>query len=64
MDTPKPMHGTWVLIAPDGRKYTGDSPIQVMRAEQAERVPAHVAVQRIVEGLLDTRPRKRSCKRR
>ena len=48
MDTPKPMEGTWVLVAPNGREYTGPSPIQALRAEQAERVPAHVAVQRIM----------------
>lgn len=48
MDTPKPMQGTWVLVAPNGREYTGESPILALRAEQAERVPAQVAVQRIM----------------
>ena len=52
MDTPKPMEGTWVLVAPNGREYTGLSPIQALRAEQAERVPAQVAVQRIMAELV------------
>ncbi len=47
-DTPKPMEGTWVLVAPNGREYTGHSPIMALRAEQAERVPASVAVARIM----------------
>jgi hypothetical protein len=37
-----------VLVAPNGREYTGRSPILALRAEQAERVPAQVAVQRIM----------------
>lgn len=40
MNTPKPMEGTWVLVAPNGREYTGLSPIHALRAEQQERVPA------------------------
>jgi hypothetical protein len=39
METPKPMEGTWVLVAPNGREYTGLSPIQALHEEQAERVP-------------------------
>jgi hypothetical protein len=45
--TPKALEGTWTLIGPDGRQWTGDSPLRVARAEQAERVPDSVAVKRI-----------------
>ena len=48
METPKPMQGPWTLKRPDGKSYHGDSPIACLRAEQAERVPAQVAVQRIM----------------
>lgn len=45
--TPKPMEGMWTLIGPDGRQWTGDSPIRAARAEQSDRVPDSVAVKRI-----------------
>jgi hypothetical protein len=48
MDTPKPMQGQWTLTRHDGKCYVGDSPIACVRAEQAERVPAQVAVRRIM----------------
>ncbi len=48
MNTPKPMEGTWVLVAPNGREYTGLSPMQALRAEQAERVPSELALERIL----------------
>jgi hypothetical protein len=51
MDTPKPMPGIWQLRRPDGRYYMGESPIACLRMEQAERVPAQVAVQRVVAAL-------------
>jgi hypothetical protein len=43
-----PMKGTWVLVAPNGREYTGLSPIQALRAEQEERVPADVALANVL----------------
>lgn len=52
MDTPKPMQGPWTLKRPDGKFYVADSPIACLRAEQAERVPAQVAVQRIMAELV------------
>jgi hypothetical protein len=52
MKTPKPMHGPWTLKRPDGKFYVADSPIACLRAEQAERVPAQVAVQRIMAELV------------
>lgn len=45
--TPKPMPGTWVLIAPDGQTWTGDSPIKCVHAEIHSRVPPQVALARI-----------------
>lgn len=47
--TPPPMRGTWTLIAPDGRKWEGDSPLRLAAAEQRERVPDQVAVQRVLD---------------
>ena len=52
METPRPMKGSWALKRPDGKLYVADSPIACLRAEQAERVPAQVAVQRIMEVLV------------
>ena len=49
--TPKPMAGRWWLIAPDGSDFQGDSPIDCIKAEIASRVPAHVALARIADGL-------------
>ena len=51
MDTQKPMQGVWRLTAPDGRYWDGMTPLAACRAEQAERVPAQVAVQRIMAEL-------------
>jgi hypothetical protein len=46
--TPKAQEGTWTLIAPDGRQWRAESPLKCASAEQRERVPAHVAVARIM----------------
>lgn len=47
-DTPKPMEGIWTLIAPDGRTWQAESPLRVVAKEQRERVPANVALERIM----------------
>lgn len=52
-ETPKPMAGTWVLTAPDGQTWTGDSPIKCAQAEMHSRVPPQVALARIRRSLLD-----------
>lgn len=52
-ETPKPMPGTWVLTAPDGQTWTGDSPIQCVHAEMHARVPPQVALARIRRALMD-----------
>lgn len=49
METPKPQAGTWTLEAPDGRTWQADSPLRCCGAELQERVPAHVALARILE---------------
>lgn len=48
METPQPMAGTWRLTAPDGRYWDGMTPLAACRAEQAERVPADVALARVL----------------
>ena len=48
METPKPMPGTWTLTAPDGRTWQADSPLRCVSVEQRERVPANVAMARVV----------------
>lgn len=49
METPKPMQGVWSLIAPDGREWRESSPLRCVSLEQSERVPAQVALARILE---------------
>ena len=46
--TPKPQVGLWTLIAPNGRMYQADSPLRCCGLEQRERVPADVAMARIL----------------
>jgi hypothetical protein len=49
--TPRPQEGTWTLQAPDGRTFTGDSPIRCIHAEITERVPPQVALGRIARSM-------------
>lgn len=53
METPKPQAGTWTLTAPDGRTWEASSPLHCASREQAERIPAKVALDRIFAALLD-----------
>lgn len=48
METPKPMAGTWTLTAPDGRQWQAGSPLRTVSLEQRERVPADVALGRVL----------------
>ncbi|MFH1999801.1 MAG: hypothetical protein ABIK28_08975 [Planctomycetota bacterium] len=48
---PKPMTGKWTLTGPDGRAWSSDSPLHCCHLEQKERVPAHVALKRILHAL-------------
>lgn len=58
-DTPTPLEiGTWVLVSPSGKEYTGFSPIECLKAESAERIPAEVALGRIARGLLEDNPQQ------
>jgi hypothetical protein len=50
-ETPKPAHGTWTLISPNGKVYQGDSPIKCVQAESSARIPAHIALGRISRSL-------------
>jgi hypothetical protein len=47
--TPPAQAGTWTLTAPDGRTWQAESPLKACSLEQRERVPASVALARIVE---------------
>lgn len=47
--TPEP--GTWRLIAPSGVEYTGTSPMHALQAEQRARMPADVAMGRVMAAL-------------
>jgi hypothetical protein len=49
--TPKSQVGTWCLVAPDGREFTGESPLHCIRAESSTRIPPHVALGRIARSL-------------
>jgi hypothetical protein len=44
----KAQPGTWTLTAPDGRQWTADSPLAAAGLEQKERIPAKVALARIM----------------
>jgi len=46
-----PQTGTWTLIAPDGRTWTAESPLKVCAAEQRDRIPAEIMLQRIFEAV-------------
>lgn len=48
METPKPMPGTWILTAPDGRTWQADSPLRACSLEQRERVPQEVGLARVL----------------
>ena len=43
------LKGEWMLIAPNGRKWTAESPLHCVRAELNDRVPATVQLQRIMK---------------
>jgi hypothetical protein len=53
--TQKPMEGTWTLTAPDGRAWQAESPLRVVAKESRERVPATVALERILSAADETR---------
>lgn len=54
--TPQPMAGTWTLTAPDGRTWSGDSPLRCVTAEVHDRVPPEVALARIKLAMLEEDP--------
>ena len=48
MDTPTPMQGEWTLVRPDGKRYKADGPLKCVSVEMQERVPADVALARVM----------------
>lgn len=54
METPKPMQGPWTLKRPDGKCYVAESPLRCVILEQSERVPADLALARILEAATPT----------
>jgi hypothetical protein len=42
------MPGTWTLTAPDGRTWLAESPLRAAAAEGRDRVPAEVAIARVL----------------
>jgi len=47
-ETQKQQAGTWILIAPDGRRFEAETPMLCARNELHDRVPASVALERIM----------------
>ena len=43
----EPQEGTWTLTAPDGRQWTGASGLLAAAAEQRDRIPTEVQLERI-----------------
>ena len=52
-DPYKAMPGTWTLIAPNGQRWQGHSPINVLSKEATERIPAQVRMERLTKSLAD-----------
>lgn len=41
----------WTLISPSGVKFTADSPLKCCREEQRTRIPAEVAIERVIAAI-------------
>lgn len=73
--TPKPVEGLWYLLAPDGRVFNGNSPMECITAEINDRIPPLIALARIRRALIEpdapdrktdrrqTHDRKEDCER-
>lgn len=48
---PPAQEGTWTLTAPDGRTWTGKSPLDLARQENSERVPPEERLRRLFRGI-------------
>ena len=48
--------GAWTLTAPDGRTWQADSPLKACSAEQRDRIPPEVVLQRIFDALNEGKP--------
>lgn len=52
-ETPKAEAGTWTLISPSGKQWQASNPIRCAAAEQRERVPPEVAMERIIAAIVE-----------
>lgn len=57
--TPQPMAGTWRLVAPDGREWTGDKPFACVIREANERIPPLTQLARIRLSVEEPDPEER-----
>lgn len=46
--TSKPEAGVWKLISPSGIEFTADSPLRCCQLESRQRIPAEVALARVI----------------
>lgn len=60
----EPQEGTWTLTAPDGRQWTGASGLKAAAAEQRERIPPAVQLERIFAELEPTEDEKDAARYR
>lgn len=44
----KPQEGVWTLVAPDGTRWSGNSPMQALKAERDARIPVTVQLARVL----------------
>lgn len=49
--TPPPLPGVWTLTAPDGRQWQAEPPLRCAAAEQRDRIPPAVAMDRVFAAL-------------
>lgn len=45
--------GVWTLTSPSGRTWQADNPLKCASREQRERVPEHIAMERILAAVKD-----------
>lgn len=60
----EPQEGVWMLTAPDGRQWTGASGLLAAAAEQRERIPPAVQLERIFAELEPTEDEKDAARYR
>lgn len=58
------MPGTWTLTAPDGRTWTGSSPLKACSAELNERRPAIEQLRNLLKGIDEIQEEERQAWRK